>query len=98
MTDYRTETTSTITALHEPNRRLAELMPRLERPNEAFAEAASPLHARGIERGSEEREIGGRLRAAERELEEVTELIKQVHAAAPPDGHDATATATPQVT
>ena len=97
MTEYRTETSPSLTALHELNRRLAELMPRLERANKEFADAARPLHTARELNEDQKTEIGGRLRAAERELQEVTNLIKQVHAAAQPERGGTTTTSTTQV-
>ena len=82
MNDYRTASSPTLIAIHQLNRRLAELMRRLGDATKAFSEAARPLQTLSELDDDQKAHIGRRLRAAEKELEDVTELIKQVRASA----------------
>jgi hypothetical protein len=72
------EVDDTLASLNGVNQRFAELMPRLQQANLAFAEVARPLQRLSELDSAQRAEVGRRLRAAEQELEEVTRLIGQV--------------------
>lgn len=64
----------TLARLREANRRLAELMSRFRSANEAFSDAARPLVEQPQPNSDEKKQIALKLRAAERECEEVAQL------------------------
>jgi hypothetical protein len=66
-----------LVSLHEARLRIANLLPRLEQANKAFASAARPLDNLS-EMDSEHRlELAKRIRAANQEWEDVTKLIHE---------------------
>jgi hypothetical protein len=82
MTDDRPSSTYVATSLHEVNQRLADLMPRLARANQAFADAARPLNRLAEMDSAQKRALAEGIRAAEKEWEEVTQLVRQALAMA----------------
>ena len=65
---------ATLAHLADANRRLAELMPRIRSANEAFSEAAQPLIEQPELDSNEKKLVALKLRAAERECEDVAQL------------------------
>jgi alpha-beta hydrolase superfamily lysophospholipase len=71
------EPSETLNGLSKVNQELADLMPRFATANEAFAQAARPLDKLSELNSGQRRELVARIRAAEQECEQVTQLINQ---------------------
>jgi Na+-transporting NADH:ubiquinone oxidoreductase subunit NqrF len=88
MFDHPRGTSDTLASLQEAQNRLADLLPRLQSANHAFAEAARPLDKLSELDSNQKRQLALSIRAAKQEWEEVTQLIHQVLAkAALPSNH-----------
>jgi hypothetical protein len=82
MSDRQPASLDSAVELHEINRQMELLMPRLAVATEACAEAAQPLE-KMEELDSEQKEaVAARIRATEQEWEEVTQLLDQLLARA----------------
>jgi hypothetical protein len=77
MTNNDLDGSTELARLRGARARINELLPRLQKANEAFAAATLPL-AQLSELDSDHRqELAARIRAANREWKEVTDLIHQ---------------------
>ena len=83
MTDMNHKTsTDILTSLHEVNQRMAELMPRLADANKAFAVAAAPLERLSEMDFAHQKEVAAHLRAAQKECDELNQVIGELLAKA----------------
>jgi hypothetical protein len=82
MLNTQPQTIDVSLVLHEINRRMQSLMPRLTSANQACAEAALPLAHLAEMNPAQKREVAARIRAAEQEWEQVTHLVNQLIAEA----------------
>jgi hypothetical protein len=76
----------TLVRLHKTQEQVALLLPRLDRANKAYAEAARPLVSISDLDFDHRRQLAARIRAANQEWEDVTKLIRE--ALSPLDQHD----------
>ena len=67
----------TLVRLHKAQEQIALLLPRLNRANRAYAEAARPLVFISDLDFDHRRQLAARIRAANQEWEDVTKLIRE---------------------
>ena len=67
----------TLVRLHKTHEQIALLLPRLDRANKAFAEAARPFVSISDLDFDHRRQLARRIRAANQEWEDVTKLIRE---------------------